>query len=238
MPCVTDRKVETELFRRFGTHSQLMSAKELLHHLEQGEAATRPGHHLQLLQGIRPPPMPRMMDSPRNHQHAQLARFLERRPGSTLFDLVVIDEAHYLRNHETSSAMLGQLLRPVADYFILLSATPVNNRSRDLFNLVSLVDPDQFRHEAEFESLLGANRPLVRLANQLKRPSATIGMVREALDEAAQHWLFENSASLKLVRDDLEGKADQEEVSPEERVHESPLDRINCLADHRPLAQR
>jgi superfamily II DNA or RNA helicase len=229
-PAVLMEKWKQELFRRFGTHSQFMSAKDLLHHLEQGDSAPKVPAIICSLQGVRPPTDATDEDSPSQSASARLARFLDGAQDQTLFDLVVIDEAHYLRNHETSSAMLGQLLRPVADYFVLLSATPVNNRSSDLFNLVSLVDPDQFRFEGEFDGILGANRPLVRLANQLKRPEATIGMVREALDEAAEHWLFENSESLKLTRDDIDGKADHELISPEDRVALSyRLERINLL---------
>lgn len=229
-PAVLMEKWKQELFRRFGTNSQFMSAKELLQHLEQGEAAPKVSAIICSLQGIRPPTDATDEDSSSQSASARLARFLDAAQDQTLFDLVVIDEAHYLRNHETSSAMLGQLLRPIADYFILLSATPVNNRSRDLFNLVSLVDPDQFRFESEFEGLLGANRPLVRLANQLKRPNATIGMVRDAVNDVAQHWMFENSASLKLVLEDLEGRDDGEEMSPEDRVaFNHRLERINLL---------
>ena len=229
-PAVLMEKWRQELFRRFGTPAQFMSAKELLRHLEQGESAPRVPAIICSLQGIRPPTDATDEDSMSNSTSARLARFLDGAQDQTLFDLVVIDEAHYLRNSETSSAKLGQLLRPVADYFVLLSATPVNNRSTDLFNLVSLVDPDQFRFDSEFEGVLEANRPLVRLANQLKRPEATFGMVREALDDAAQHWLFLGSASLKLIRDELRDKADDEVVLPEDRVAlNHKLERINLL---------
>jgi superfamily II DNA or RNA helicase len=229
-PAVLTDKWKQELYRRFGTAAQVMNAKELLQHLQQGEAAPKVPAIICSLQGIRPPTD--AMDEDANSKLAvvRLARHLNDTQGQTLFDLVVIDEAHYLRNHQTSSAFLGQLLRPVAEYFVLLSATPVNNRSTDLFNLVSLVDPDQFRFEGEFETVLGANRPLVRLANQLKRPEASIGMVREALDEAELHWLFRNSESLKLLKESLGERDDAEVLTPEERVAMNHrLERVNLL---------
>src|SRR3546814_11160634 len=89
---------------------------------------------------------------------------LEAAADSTLFDLTVIDEAHYLRNRETSSAELGRLLRPVSEHLVLLSATPVNTRSSDLFNLVSLVDPDQFQYPHLCVKILQAKRTLVLLS--------------------------------------------------------------------------
>ena len=229
-PAVLTDKWKQELYRRFGTTSQVMTAKELLQHLQQGEAAPKVPAIICSLQGIRPPTDATDEDSTSNAAVVRLARHLNDAQDQTLFDLVVIDEAHYLRNHQTSSAFLGQLLRPVAEYFVLLSATPVNNRSTDLFNLVSLVDPDQFRFEGEFENVLGANRPLVRLANQLKRPEASIGMVREALDEAELHWLFQNSESLKLFKESLGEREDTEVLAPEERVAMNHrLERVNLL---------
>jgi len=229
-PAVLTDKWKQELYRRFGTTSQVMTAKELLQHLQEGEAAPKVPAIICSLQGIRPPTDATDEDSTSNSAVVRLARHLNDAQDQTLFDLVVIDEAHYLRNHQTSSAFLGQLLRPVAEYFVLLSATPVNNRSTDLFNLVSLVDPDQFRFEGEFENVLGANRPLVRLANQLKRPEASIGMVREALDEAELHWLFQNSESLKLFKESLGEREDTEVLAPEERVAMNHrLERVNLL---------
>jgi len=229
-PAVLTDKWKQELYRRFGTTSQVMTAKELLQHLQEGEAAPKVPAIICSLQGIRRPTDATDEDSTSNSAVVRLARHLNDAQDQTLFDLVVIDEAHYLRNHQTSSAFLGQLLRPVAEYFVLLSATPVNNRSTDLFNLVSLVDPDQFRFEGEFENVLGANRPLVRLANQLKRPEASIGMVREALDEAELHWLFQNSESLKLFKESLGEREDTEVLAPEERVAMNHrLERVNLL---------
>lgn len=229
-PAVLCDKWKQELYRRFGTTAQVMNARELLQHLQAGEAAPRMPAIICSLQGIRPPTDATDDDANTTSTVVRLARHLNDAQGQTLFDLVVIDEAHYLRNHHTSSAFLGQLLRPVAEYFVLLSATPVNNRSTDLFNLVSLVDPDQFRFEGEFENVLGANQPLVRLANQLKRPEASIGMVREALDEAEQHWLFRNSESLKLLKDSLGVRDDAEVLVPEERVEMNHrLERVNLL---------
>ena len=229
-PAVLTEKWKQELFRRFGTAAQVMGAKDLLQHLQLGEAAPKVPAIICSLQGIRPPTDATDEDANAKLAVVRLARYLNDAQGQTLFDLVVIDEAHYLRNHQTSSAFLGQLLRPVAEYFVLLSATPVNNRSTDLFNLVSLVDPDQFRFEGEFQNVLSANRPLVRLANQLKRPEASIGIVREALDEAELHWLFRSSESLKLFKESLGERDDAEVLTPEERVAMSHrLERVNLL---------
>jgi SNF2 family DNA or RNA helicase len=57
----------------------------------------------------------------------------------TAWDLVIVDEAHRVRNPRTSSSKLVRSLR--ARFMLLLTATPVENRIDDLYHLVSLVRP-------------------------------------------------------------------------------------------------
>src|SRR5260221_150707 len=64
-----------------------------------------------------------------------LAATLTRRP----WDIVIMDEAHRLRNARSASGRLARGLS--ARYLLLLTATPVENRLQDLYELVSLVAP-------------------------------------------------------------------------------------------------
>ncbi|MBI4569848.1 MAG: DEAD/DEAH box helicase [Planctomycetes bacterium] len=64
------------------------------------------------------------------------------------FDLVIVDEAHHLRNARTQAFQLVARLAP--RYLFLLTATPVQNSLEDLFNLVSLVRPGQLSTFREF----------------------------------------------------------------------------------------
>ncbi|MGH3477368.1 MAG: DEAD/DEAH box helicase [Nocardioidaceae bacterium] len=65
------------------------------------------------------------------------------------WDVVIVDEAHRLRNPASASGRLARALR--TRYLLLLTATPVENRLQDLYELVNLVAPgllgtaDQFR---------------------------------------------------------------------------------------------
>ncbi len=67
----------------------------------------------------------------------------------TAFDVVVFDEAHYLRNYETQRA--ATLKSATASAFkILLTATPMQNSIMDLYGLIHFIDetvlpnPDEF----------------------------------------------------------------------------------------------
>lgn len=229
-PAMLTDKWKKELSYRFGTDARIMGAGELLEWLDKGPAAPQGAAIICSLQGIRPPSDWQDEKSPPNSPGARLARRLAAAADSALFDLVVIDEAHYLRNKETSSAELGRLLRPVSEYLLLLSATPVNTRGDDLFNLVSLVDPDQFQYPHLFAQILQANRPLVLAANQLKARLTTPSMLLESLREAADHWLLQESASLKRLCTEMEPLPPETPLSAEARVEiNQQLERVNLL---------
>ena len=71
------------------------------------------------------------------------------------WDLVVIDEAHRAKNPSTASSRLVRDLR--ARHLLLLTATPVENRLADLFNLASLVAPGVLGTAKQFRSRHGGD---------------------------------------------------------------------------------
>lgn len=63
------------------------------------------------------------------------------------WDLVIIDEAHHLRNTSTRAYKLGlTLVRNSRPYVILLTATPIQNNISELYAILSLVDDRFFRY--------------------------------------------------------------------------------------------
>jgi SNF2 family DNA or RNA helicase len=70
------------------------------------------------------------------------------------WDLVIVDEAHRLKNARSASARLARSLR--TRYMLLLTATPIENRLADLFQLVSLVRPGLLGDAAAFRARHGA----------------------------------------------------------------------------------
>ncbi len=63
---------------------------------------------------------------------------------SPIFDLVIVDEAHHMRNRETLSNRVGRALSDTADSMILLTATPIHLGNEDLFNLLAILEPREF----------------------------------------------------------------------------------------------
>ena len=69
------------------------------------------------------------------------------------WDLVVVDEAHRMKNPSTAASRLVRDLR--SRHLLLLTATPVENRLADLFNLTSLVAPGLLGSAKQFRARHG-----------------------------------------------------------------------------------
>ena len=89
------------------------------------------------------------------------------------FDLTIIDEAHYLRNRETANFKTGERLRDISEAFVLLSATPIQTGSENLFSILNLLSPERFDNLWTFEHMLKKDSIYIKLANCLQRPSMT-----------------------------------------------------------------
>jgi superfamily II DNA/RNA helicase len=64
----------------------------------------------------------------------------------TSWDIVVLDEAHYLRNvHKNPESIAARIKNAIKDYKkVLLTATPLQNRLDELYGLVSVIDQTVF----------------------------------------------------------------------------------------------
>ncbi len=119
-----------------------------------------------------------------------------------LFDLVIIDEAHYLRNSNTRSYETGELLRDVAEGFLLLSATPIQTGSENFYNLLRLLSEDEFYDKSTFELQLAENYPLVKLTSALDGDS-DLFVVEKLLQEARRIKVHSYDTDLKELSNNL-----------------------------------
>lgn len=83
------------------------------------------------------------------------------------FDLVIVDEAHVFRNSSTKSHALGEHLSQWADALVFLSATPVNLRNQDLFNLLEILVPGEFQDLEGLQERIEPNAVLHRITSSL-----------------------------------------------------------------------
>ena len=151
-------KWRDEMHQRFGYETEELDAaglNELLEQLERGAVPAR-------WRGVCS--LERLRTWPGLEQIGALAPH---------FDLIVVDEAHSLRNLGTLSHALGALLSEWAGTLLFLSATPLNLGNRDLFNLLNLLDASDFDDPHTLERRLEPNAVLHRVSVLLADPDAT-----------------------------------------------------------------
>lgn len=87
---------------------------------------------------------PRIIASLATARRAEHAKAIVAQP----YDLVIVDEAHHLRNRSSASWQLVNALQK--KYILLLTATPVQNKLTELYNLVTVLKPGQLKSPKEF----------------------------------------------------------------------------------------
>lgn len=229
-PAMLREKWQTELRNRFGVRAEILDAKGLLRQLHEVRDAPEQSEFAAIgsLQGLRPRRGWKAEVGSGGHS-SDLARFLDEvSVEGPLIDLLVVDEAHYLRNPQTVTHQLGRLARSAAHYAVFLSATPIHLRSRDLYSLVHLLDEDTFDRAAFFESLLQANAPLLRARDAVLRADPDGEALSEALQEASEHALLKSSLQLRSVIRDVRSCDDLSDPEFRSRLAYR-LDRTNLL---------
>lgn len=91
------------------------------------------------------------------------------------YDLVIVDEAHTLKNRTTASWQLVNDLKK--RFLLLLSATPVGNDLTELYNLILLLKPGLLSTEAQFRRDFGR----VEALTDAGRREKLRGLLREVM---------------------------------------------------------
>lgn len=231
-PAMLREKWRSDLQTRFDIDAEIVKAAHLREELERvtkGETK-RAFVLITSLEGIRP--RSTFRDTSETDDRSVIARLLEENnatAGPPLIDLAVVDEAHYMRNPETANQRFGRLLREAASHLLLLTATPIQIGSENLFNLLRLVDPDFFDNAENFERVLSANRPVVDALRALwATPTNTPAALRN-LEHALSEPAFQGDPVLTQVKERLEGGRD---LQSEERVELARLVETRSLLSH------
>lgn len=101
------------------------------------------------------------------------------------FELIIIDEAHKLKNHQTQNYQFVQNLKK--KFCLLLTATPIQNNVFELFHLISLLKPGHLGNFESFQAAFKKSKPhdeaeefLHELVNQV--------MVRNRRQDTGMEW--------------------------------------------------
>ena len=82
------------------------------------------------------------------HWRLRVGPSIARSSPSQPYDLVIVDEAHHLKNRSSVSWKLVNDLQK--KYILLLTATPVQNKLSELYNLITVLKPGQLSSPKEF----------------------------------------------------------------------------------------
>ncbi|MFD1781332.1 DEAD/DEAH box helicase [Fredinandcohnia salidurans] len=101
------------------------------------------------------------------------------------YDLIIIDEAHKLKNNKTKNYEFVQNLKK--KFCLLLTATPIQNRIDEIFNLVSLLKPGHLGNQENFEESFGKRSRSIDDHEHLKELVNKV-MIRNRRDDTGIEW--------------------------------------------------
>ncbi|WP_054958001.1 DEAD/DEAH box helicase [Paenibacillus dakarensis] len=111
------------------------------------------------------------------------------------YDMLIIDEAHKLKNKKTSNYQFIQKLRK--KYCLLLTATPVQNDLSELFNLITLLKPGQLGRQGDFSANFVLDKRKAKNQDQLKDELSKV-MIRNRRGEGSTQFTKRNVRNVGL----------------------------------------
>ncbi len=118
-------------------------------------------------------------------QTARMARHFDAVTARS-YDIVIVDEAHHLKNRTTRNWKLVNTIQKT--FLLLLTATPVQNRLEELYNLVTLLKPGHLKTSKAFKEEFVA------------RGNPTDPRNREKLRGLLQEVMIRNTRSVTHLR--------------------------------------
>jgi superfamily II DNA or RNA helicase len=197
-PAGLRRKWQEELASRFSIQADIKNASELLELVRRVERD--PACSFAAIVGLEAirAKLPEEGSQPIDVRE-ELMELLDRHKASVesaIFDLTIIDEAHHLRNSATASHQAGQVVIEASSHAVLLSATPLQTSSDNLYRLLHLLDPDRFSTPDAFMALQEANAPLTQAVNALQAYPPRAAAFREAMNRLLRSPFFRNDLEI------------------------------------------
>lgn len=144
------------------------------------------------------------------------------------FDLVIVDEAHTIRNANTWWYRGVEVFCKNADAVVFLTATPLQNSNNDLYTLLNLLRPDLIIDKDTFNTMAEPNQYINNLLRVVR--NQVEGWQEDGRAEIAHiletNWgrnVIQHSPDFEKIYDFL----DKEEVTREEKV--DMISRIEAL---------
>lgn len=157
-PSSLREKWKEELKDKFGlTFTIIDSAKELIQMIEDHDGLVRAIINYEKVRS--------RLNSKTNEEKNSILKYLSER--GKKFSFILCDEAHKLRNDDTKTYKGVEQIMECADAAVFLTATPIMISSRNLYNLLHLLDNQRYSNPAIFEQGLRENAPFLAALSEL-----------------------------------------------------------------------
>ncbi|TXK85966.1 DEAD/DEAH box helicase [Paenibacillus sp. N3.4] len=134
------------------------------------------------------------MDTAKRDPHREIVMGLE-------YDMLIVDEAHKLKNKKTTNYTFVNELRK--KYCLLLTATPVQNDLKELYNLITLLKPGQLGIQSSFKSNYVVGKRTPKNEGQLQHELAKV-MIRNRRGDGGVHYTKRVVKNIPLTLSDDE----------------------------------
>ncbi len=145
-------KWQRELAEKFSFYFEIKDKKSVLEFLNNYE------------KGIIPPQYYAIISYQSARAHGLRERFREVSPD---IDLVIFDEMHWARNQKSLTHKMVRQISEFTESVLGLTATPIMLGNKNLFSLLSILDPFEFQNELEFLGLLEENKYIISALTEL-----------------------------------------------------------------------
>ncbi len=130
------------------------------------------------------------------------------------FSLLICDEAHKLRNEDTQQYRGAERLMDCVDSAVFLTATPIMLNSRNLYNILHLLDNVKYYNPQIFDNLLEENKPFVSALTNLNA-GVPLPDIADQLTNA--------EITTQFINEDTGNVVSQETKTANERFCEYPI---------------
>jgi len=150
-------KWQVELREKFNFHFKIISSRrELLNDYKHSVSTGEPFRVIVTYGSTRT-----MTEDRRDLAQENNPFILELQKTDQFFDLLICDEAHYVRNTNLSHRGLRKVAE-VSKAVVFLTATPLMTDIDNLYHLLSILDQEMFYDSTVFQNAINLNKPFIR----------------------------------------------------------------------------
>ncbi len=149
------------------------------------------------------------------------------------FDMIIVDEAHHMRNSSSEIHKTGLALSQVTDCMLMLSATPININQADLYHLLHILDGGSFPDRQTLENMLEPATVLNACMGSLRGQKTAQAEALQQLNQLPRSSLGREIARNPLY-DDIQRRLDSSQLlNPNDTVSiRRKLSALSPLSNH------